>query len=160
MIITEPSLAAYRADPAFELIGYPGRAVFPNCKLAAWVATIDYTTRHADLARRFLAGMNKGAQWVNSILNTPAYAQPVAGYTKLEPDRVAAASKGPSSIDLTASDVRRVADAMRKNGILDASFDPGSKIFSPKIVGMSTRESAEFLERHRTRQNSIARSQG
>jgi len=128
VIPSEPFLSAGRADAALEIIAAPGRVVFPGGRVAAWVVMADFAAKRTDAARRFVVALDRGAQWVNANLNTPAFVTFIASYTKLDPARVAAIAKGPTSVGISPSDVRRMADLMRANGVLTASFDPATKI--------------------------------
>ncbi|HXP93695.1 MAG TPA: ABC transporter substrate-binding protein [Candidatus Binatia bacterium] len=132
IIPSEPFLSLNRSDPTLDLIASPGRTVFPKGRVAAWVVSGDFATRHADLVRKFVVAMDKGSQWVNANLNTPAFAQFIAGYTKLDVARVATLAKGPTSVGISASDVRRMADLMRANGLLTTAIDPVTKIAVPR----------------------------
>lgn len=131
VIPSEPFFSLNRSDPALELIANPGRTVFPNGRVAAWVATGDYIGKHADLIRKFLAGMEKGSQWVNANLNSPAFTALLVSYTKLAPERVAAMAKGRTSITITARDIARMYDLMRLNGLLTATIDIPPKVYVP-----------------------------
>jgi NitT/TauT family transport system substrate-binding protein len=128
IIPSEPFTSAAKSEPALDLIANPGHVVFPKGRVAAWMVMGPYAAAHADALRRFVAAMDKGAQWFNANLNTPAFAPFIAGYTKLDPARVAAIAKGPTSVGISPADVRRMADLMRANGVLTASFDPAAKI--------------------------------
>jgi len=102
--------------------------VFPKGRVAAWVVMGDFATKRTDAAKRFIAALDQGAQWVNANLDSPAFVAFIAGYTKLDPSRVAAIAKGPTSVGIAPQDVRRMADLMRANGLLTASFDPAASI--------------------------------
>jgi ABC-type nitrate/sulfonate/bicarbonate transport system substrate-binding protein len=127
-IPSEPFLSAARSDAALEIVANPGRVVFPKGRVAAWVVMGSFAAAHAEPLHRFVAGLERGAQWVNANLNGPAFAPFIAGYTKLDPARVAAIAKGPTSVGIAPADVRRMADLMRTNGVLTAAFDPAAKI--------------------------------
>ena len=131
IIPSEPFFSMNRADPALQLIANPGRAVFPNGRVAAWIVSGDFAAKHADLIRRFLAGMKKGAQWVNANLNTPALTELLVSYTKLDAARVLAMAKGRTSTGIDQRDLTRMADLMKKNGLLTVDIDFASKVFIP-----------------------------
>jgi len=131
IIPSEPFFSMLRSDTTLDLIANPGRTVFPNGRVAAWIVSGDFLTKHPDLVRKFLAGMQKGSDWVNANLNGPAFTQLIVSYTKLDPARVAAMGKGRTSIGVTARDVGRMYDLMRSNGLLNADIDVGSKVFVP-----------------------------
>ena len=131
IIPSEPFFSMNRADPTLELIANPGRAVFPNGRVAAWIVSGDFAAKHADLIRKFLTGMNKGSQWVNANLNTPAFTQLLVSYTKLDTARVLAMAKGRTSIGIDRRDLSRMADIMKTNGLLTANIDLASKVFVP-----------------------------
>ena len=88
-------------------------------------------TKHGDLVRKFLAGMEQGSQWCNANLNSPAFTALLVSYTKLAPARVAAMAKGRTSIGITAREVARMADLMRVNGLLTATIDVPPKVYVP-----------------------------
>jgi NitT/TauT family transport system substrate-binding protein len=127
-IPSEPFLSASRADTALEIIANPGRTVFPKGRVAAWVVMGDFAAKRKDAARSFVSALGRGALWVNTNLNTAAFVPFIAGYTKLDPARVAAIAKGPTSVGIAPSDLRRMADLMRTNGLLTATFDPAANI--------------------------------
>ncbi|MGA2393747.1 MAG: ABC transporter substrate-binding protein [Candidatus Lustribacter sp.] len=131
VIPSDPFYSALKGDPALELIANPGRVVYPNGRVAAWVVTGDYLAKHADLVRKFLAGMNRGSAWCNANLNGPAYTQLLVSMTKLDPARVATMAKGKTSIGITAREVARMADLLRANNLLSGSVDIPSKVFVP-----------------------------
>lgn len=132
VIPSEPFLSLNRSDPALELIAHPGRVVYPKGRVAVWVVNGDFGAKHPDLIHKFIVSMDKGSQWVNANLNAPAFAQFIAGYTKLDVNRVAAMAKGPTSVGISARDVRRMADLMRANGLLTMTTDPATKILIPR----------------------------
>jgi NitT/TauT family transport system substrate-binding protein len=131
IIPSEPFFSMSRADPSLELIANPGRTVFPNGRVAAWVVSGDFLAKHADLVRKFLAGMQKGSQWVNANLNSPAFTQLLVSYTKLDAARVLAMAKGRTSIGITAPEVQRMYDLMRANSLITATVDVPAKVFVP-----------------------------
>jgi NitT/TauT family transport system substrate-binding protein len=131
IIPSEPFFSMLRTDTTLELIANPGRTVFPNGRVAAWIVSGDFLAKHVDLVRKFLAGMQKGSDWVNANLNTPAFTQLVSNYTKLEPARVAAMGKGRTSIGISVRDVSRMYDLMRSNGLLTTTVDVPAKVFVP-----------------------------
>jgi NitT/TauT family transport system substrate-binding protein len=131
IIPSEPFFSMLRSDTSLELIANPGRTVFPNGRVAAWIVSGDFLAKHVDLVRKFLGGMQKGSDWVNANLNTPAFTQLVSNYTKLEPARVAAMGKGRTSIGISVRDVSRMYDLMRANGLLTATVDVPAKVFVP-----------------------------
>lgn len=132
IIPSEPFLSLARSDASLELIANPGRTVFARGRVAGWVVRGDYTLAHPDLIKKFTAGLQQGAQWVNANLSTPAFAQFVAGYTRLDVARVTAIAKGPASTTLDGRDLRRMADLMRASGLLTSDLDPSTKIFIPR----------------------------
>jgi NitT/TauT family transport system substrate-binding protein len=131
IIPSEPFFSMLRSDTSLELIANPGRTVFPNGRVAAWIVSGDFLAKHVDLVRKFLAGMQKGSDWVNANLNAPAFTQLVSNYTKLEPARVAAMGKGRTSIGISVRDVTRMYDLMRANGLLTTTVDVPAKVFVP-----------------------------
>jgi NitT/TauT family transport system substrate-binding protein len=131
IIPSEPFFSMLRSDTSLELIANPGRTVFPNGRVAAWIVSGDFLAKHVDLVRKFLAGMQKGSDWVNANLNAPAFMQLVSNYTKLEPARVAAMGKGRTSIGISVRDVTRMYDLMRANGLLTTTVDVPAKVFVP-----------------------------
>jgi NitT/TauT family transport system substrate-binding protein len=131
IIPSEPFFSMLRGDTSLELIANPGRTVFPNGRVAAWIVSGDFLAKHVDLVRKFLAGMQKGSDWVNANLNAPAFTQLVSNYTKLEPARVAAMGKGRTSIGISVRDVTRMYDLMRANRLLATTVDVPAKVFVP-----------------------------
>jgi NitT/TauT family transport system substrate-binding protein len=131
VIPSDPFYSALKSDPALDLIANPGRVVYPGGRVAAWVVTGDYLTKHADLVRKFLAGMSKGSAWCNANLNAPAFTQLLVSMTKLDPARVATMAKGKTSIGISAREVQRMADLLRANNLLTGTVDIPSKVFVP-----------------------------
>lgn len=131
IIPSDPFYSALKGDPTLDLIANPGRVVYPNGRVAAWVVTGDYLAKHADLVRKFLAGMSRGSQWCNANLNAPAFTQLLVSMTKLDPARVATMAKGKTSIGITAREVTRMADLLRANNLLSGSIDIPAKVFVP-----------------------------
>lgn len=131
VIPSDPFYSALKGDPALDMIANPGRVVYPGGRVAAWVVTGDYLSKHADLVRKFLAGMNKGSQWCNANLTGPAFTALLVSMTKLDPARVATMAKGQTSIGITAREVTRMADLLRANNLLSGTVDIPSKVFVP-----------------------------
>ena len=131
VIPSDPFYSALRSDVALEMIANPGRVVYPGGRVAAWVVTGDYLSKHVDLVRKFLAGMTRGSQWCNANLTTPAFTQLLVSMTKLDPARVATMAKGQTSIGITAREVQRMADLLRTNNLLNGTVDVPSKVFVP-----------------------------
>ena len=127
----EPFLSADLLDPAIDVAGHPFE-VIPKVRPAGWVATGDYVTKHPDLVKKFVAGLTKGAQWINANHGKDPFIKLVAGYTKMDPARVAQMGMPPAMSTVDAGDLRRLAQMMRETGLLTATFDPATKIFVAK----------------------------
>lgn len=129
----DPFTTADKADPAFEILGYPWFGD-PKKKLrvAAWLVTGDFAQAHPDLIRKFDTAMTKGARWVNANLGKDAYVRLVSNYTKMDPARVASLSAETADTKPVGDDLRRMAQIMRDNGLLTADFDPAAKVFVPR----------------------------
>jgi NitT/TauT family transport system substrate-binding protein len=129
----DPFLTADRADPTFEILGYPWFGD-PKKKLrvAAWVATGDFVQAHPDLIRKFDNAMAKGARWVNANLGKDTYVRLVSSFTKMDQARVASLPLGAADTKPVGEDLRRMAQIMRDNGLLTADFDPAAKVFVPR----------------------------
>jgi NitT/TauT family transport system substrate-binding protein len=131
VIPSDPFYSALRSDTTLDMIANPGRVVYPGGRVAAWAVTGDYLGKHADLVRKFLAGMARGSQWCNANLSSPAFTQLLVSMTKLDPARVATMAKGRTSIGITAREVQRMADLLRANNLLSGTIDIPAKVFVP-----------------------------
>jgi NitT/TauT family transport system substrate-binding protein len=127
----EPFLSIDLQDPTIEVAGHPFD-VLPRVRAAGWVATGAYVQQHPDLVKKFVTALNKGAQWVNANRSKEAFFKLVAGYTKLDPARVAQMRITQAMTDVDANDLRRVAALMRDTGLLTSTADPATKIYIAK----------------------------
>ncbi|HVV94980.1 MAG TPA: ABC transporter substrate-binding protein [Hyphomicrobiales bacterium] len=79
----EPFLSAALAAKSVEFVGWPYNAVQKSIPVSGYVATDAYVKAHPDIVKRWVRAYDKGVDWVNAHMNTPAFAELVSGYTKM-----------------------------------------------------------------------------
>lgn len=127
----EPFLSADLLDPTLEVAAHPFD-VIKGVRPAGWVVTGDYATKHPDVVKKFMVAMAKGADWVNANRGKDPFVKLVAGYTKMDPTRVATMRTTPALTAPDPNELRRLAALMKETGLLTATYDPGTKIFVAK----------------------------
>jgi NitT/TauT family transport system substrate-binding protein len=127
----EPFLSADLLDPTLEVAAHPFD-VIKGVRPAGWVVTGDYATKHPDAIKKFMVALAKGAAWVNANRGKDAFVKLVAGYTKMDPARVEAMRTTPALTAPDPNELRRLAGLMKDTGLLDATYDPGTKIYVAK----------------------------
>lgn len=88
--------------------------------------------KNPDTVRKFYASLVKGAQWINANRSSPVFYKIVAGYTKLDPTRIAVMGIPPVQADINVGDLRRLAQLMRDTGLLTSTADPAKNVFLVK----------------------------
>lgn len=127
----EPFLSANRQDGSLEIAAHPFD-VIKGVRPAGWVTTGDYIKTHPDVIKKFMAGMAKGAAWVNANLGKEPFIKLVASYTKMDPARVTAMQITPALTAPDGNELRRMSALMKETGLLTATYDPGTKIYVAK----------------------------
>jgi NitT/TauT family transport system substrate-binding protein len=79
----EPFLGAALASKSVEFIGWPYNDVQKGIPVSGYVATDAYIKAHPDIVKRWVRAYDRGVDWVNAHMNTPAFAELVSSYTKM-----------------------------------------------------------------------------
>jgi NitT/TauT family transport system substrate-binding protein len=127
----EPFLSADILDTTLEVAAHPFD-IIKGVRPAGWVGTGDYLTKHADVVKKFMTAMAKGADWINANRGKDPFVKLVASYTKMDPARVSAMHTTAAMTAPDPNELRRLSALMKDTGLLTATYDPGTKIFVAK----------------------------
>jgi NitT/TauT family transport system substrate-binding protein len=127
----EPFLSADMLDPSIEVAAHPFD-IIPKVRPAGWVVTADFASKHPDVVKKFMVGLDKGAQWINANRGKEAFVKLVAGYTHMDPARVSSMRTTAAMTSVDPNDLRRLAQLMHDTGLMTANYDPSSKVYIAK----------------------------
>jgi NitT/TauT family transport system substrate-binding protein len=116
-------------DPSVELAAWPSSAALPGLSTSMWVVTGKLAEEKPDLVRAYRRAFMKGAQWVNDNFGKPPYLELVAGFTKMDPARLAQLATEPQVMEIDVSAINGIGDVMQEFDLLKTKVDVSSKIF-------------------------------
>jgi hypothetical protein len=80
--------------------------------------------------RGYLRAFNKGGQWVNANLGMEPYFKLVAGFTRMDPARLAKLRTVPQEMVISFDAIHGIGDVTLKFDLLKTKVDVTSKIFT------------------------------
>ena len=116
-------------DPNLELFASPSTSVIPGLSTAVWVVSGKMADSKPELVRAYLRAFRKGGQWVNANIGKDAYFKLVAGFTKMDPARLAKMPVVPQEMEIGTDAINGIGEAMREFDLLKTKVDVTSKIF-------------------------------
>jgi NitT/TauT family transport system substrate-binding protein len=124
----DPFLTVAQRNPDFEVVGWPFHVVLPGVQAAAYVATTETVTKNPELVKKFVRGLAKGSDWVNTNIGKDAFVNLVNGYTRMDPAMIRAmpVPRAQSTLDLPS--LKKIEALMRENGLLTADIAAEQKI--------------------------------
>jgi NitT/TauT family transport system substrate-binding protein len=125
----EPFLANGLRDPNNEILGWPFSTVLPGIRAAQWIVTGETAEKRPEAVRKFVAALRKGAEWLNANNGTDAFYAVIAGYTRLDPERIKGMHLRDISVDNDIPAIRRLAGLMVEHGMLKQVIDPAPMVF-------------------------------
>jgi NitT/TauT family transport system substrate-binding protein len=117
-------------DPSVELCAWPSSSALPGLSTSVWVVTGKWADENPDRVRAYQRAFKKGGQWVNENFGKPPYFELVAGYTKMDPSRLAQLAVEPQVMEIDVGAINGIGDVMLEYGLLKAKVDVSPKIFT------------------------------
>ena len=128
----EPFLANGLRDPNLEILAWPFSTVMPGIRAAQWIVTGETAEKRPDAVRKFVTALHKGADWLNANNGSDAFYAVIAGYTRLDPERIKGMHLRDISVDNDLPAIRRLSGLMVELGMLKQEIDPTSMVFDAK----------------------------
>ena len=129
-LVIDPLMTVALGDPGIEVLGWPMSTIFPGGPVAFLAATADMTQRRPSDLRAFVRAWRRGSAWINANQGKEPFVDLVADYSRLNPDLVRRMHPVPTGTDITSDQLPRLVALMREAGLLDASLDLRTKIFT------------------------------
>jgi NitT/TauT family transport system substrate-binding protein len=125
----EPFLANGLRDPNLEILGWPFSTVLPGIRAAQWIVTAETAEKRPEAVRKFVIALRKGADWLNANNGTDEFYAVIAGYTRLDPERIKGMHLRDISVDNDLPAIRRLSGLMVELGMLKQEIDPTPMVF-------------------------------
>lgn len=116
-------------DPALELLSWATSVGMPGVSTSVWVVSGKTADEKPDLVRRYQRGFMKGGQWVNDNFGKPPYVELVAGFTKMDPAKLAQSATEPQIMTMDATAINGIGEIMQEFDLLKQKANVGPKIF-------------------------------
>lgn len=116
-------------DPSLELFASPSTSVIPGLSTAVWVVSGKMADSKPEVVRAYLRAFRKGGQWVNANIGKEPYLKLVAGFTKMDPARLAKMPVVPQQMEIGPDAINGIGEAMREFDLLKTKVDVTPKIF-------------------------------
>ena len=116
-------------DPALELLSWATSVGMPGLSTSVWVVSGKTADERPDLVRRYQRAFMKGGKWVNDNFGKPPYIDLVAGFTKMDPAKLAQTATEPQIMEMDAAPINGIGDVMQEFDLLKQKADVTSKIF-------------------------------
>jgi NitT/TauT family transport system substrate-binding protein len=116
-------------DPALELLSWATSVGMPGVSTSVWVVSGKSADEKPDLIRKYQRGFMKGGQWVNDNFGKPPYIELVAGFTKMDPAKLAQSATEPQVMEMDPKAINAIGGIMREFDLLKGDIDVASKIF-------------------------------
>ncbi len=109
-----------------QVIAYPYTTVQKHMPVAQYVASKTYIQQNPQLIERWVRAYHKGVDWMNQNLKSEELLKIISGYTRMPTEVIARLPSAPSEKVLDAAALEPVVEQMRRNGLLEGTFDPKS----------------------------------
>ncbi|KPQ19319.1 MAG: NMT1/THI5 like [Rhodobacteraceae bacterium HLUCCA24] len=86
--LVDPFFTAGTSSGAVELVGWPYNAIQPQIPVGMYATTESYLAENPEVIANFVSAYNKAVDWANDNAGTDEWAEIVASYTRLTPDRL------------------------------------------------------------------------
>jgi NitT/TauT family transport system substrate-binding protein len=127
--LLDPYLTLAFDDPSLDLAAWPTSTCMPGLSSSLWIVSGKWADAKPELVRAYARGFFKGGQWVNDNLGKQAYYDLIAGFTKIDPARLAKMLTGGQVMEIQAAPINGLASVMREFDLLKSNVDVESKIF-------------------------------
>ena len=94
-----------------------------------WVVSGKWADEKPDVVRGYQRAFMKGGQWVNENFGKQPYFDLVAGFTKMDPARLAQLATEPQVMDIDAAAINGIGAVMQEFDLLKTKIDVSPKIF-------------------------------
>jgi NitT/TauT family transport system substrate-binding protein len=127
--LLDPYKSLAMNDPSLELFAWPSSTVIPGLSTAVWIVSGKMADEKPEVVRAYLRAFTKGGKWVNDHLGTEPYFKLVAGFTKMDPERVAKIPAVPQEMEIGIAAINGIGDVMQEFDLLKTKVDVTPKIF-------------------------------
>ena len=108
-------------DP-FRLIAHAFDAVGPSFVSGAWFSSDDFTTKHTDATKKFIAAIRQAATWANTHHHESALI--LAKYLNVAPETYETAVRSEFGTSLKPDGIKPIVDLASHYGVLKTALDP------------------------------------
>jgi NitT/TauT family transport system substrate-binding protein len=116
-------------DPRVELCAWPSSSALPGLSTSLWVVSGKWADEKPEVVRGYLRAFMKGGQWVNDNFGKQPYFELVAGFTKMDPARLAQLATEPQIMEIGVDAINGIGEVMREFDLLKTNVHVSSKIF-------------------------------
>jgi NitT/TauT family transport system substrate-binding protein len=129
----EPFLSAGLAGD-MQLVGWPYNTVQKNIPVAQYAASKTYIQQNTQLIDRWCAAYLQGVDWTNQNRGSDELAKIISAYTRIPPEQIKKLPLPAYEKTVNAAALEPVVDLMRKNGMMEGSFDPKSFLYRTAVA--------------------------
>lgn len=87
--LVDPFFTVGTSSGAVELVGWPYNEIQPEIPVGMYATTETYLAENPEIIEKFVSAYNKGVDWANENTSSQEWAEIIAGYTRLTPERLA-----------------------------------------------------------------------
>jgi NitT/TauT family transport system substrate-binding protein len=121
----EPFVSSAVAND-MQVVGYPYTQVQKRLPAAQYVASRTYIQQNPQVIEGWVRAYHKGVDWVNQNLKSEELLSIISGYTRIPPPVIAKLPMAAFEKVVDPAALNPVVEQMRRNGLLEGAFDPGS----------------------------------
>jgi NitT/TauT family transport system substrate-binding protein len=131
--VVEPFLSAGVASDAVSIVGWPYNAVQKRIPVSQYVATKTFISQNPGVIDRWVRAYNKSVDWTNQNQGSEEWTKIIAAYTRLAPEQIRSLSLPPYEKTVDPASIDMVVEQMRKNKMIEGSFDSKALLYRTAI---------------------------
>ena len=120
--MVDPFLTAGISAGDVAISGWPYSEIQPSLPVGMYAATEQYIAENPETVAAFVEAYNKGVDWANENAGTDEWAEIIASYTRLTPDRLAGLKILPYYKVIDPEALQPTMDLMLKYDLLSSEF--------------------------------------
>ncbi|MAY88508.1 MAG: hypothetical protein CML02_17520 [Pseudooceanicola sp.] len=120
--LVDPFLTAGISAGDVAISGWPYSEIQPSLPVGMYAATEQYIAENPETVAAFVEAYNKGVDWANENAGTDEWAEIIASYTRLTPDRLAGLKILPYYKVIDPEALQPTMDLMLKYDLLSSEF--------------------------------------
>jgi NitT/TauT family transport system substrate-binding protein len=127
--LMDPYKTMATEDLNLEMFAQPSTSEIPRLSTAVWVVSGKMADSRPEVVRAYLRAFRKGGEWVNANIGKEPYYRLVAGFTKMDPARLAKLALVPQEMEISTAAINGIGDVMREFDLLKTRVDVTPKLF-------------------------------